>query len=123
MPGYFAALYLSGWQGAIVMALGHMLTALTSGFPYGILIHLLIAAMMGICAYVFRFSYRKFNIYISVVFATILNGPVFTLVFVPIFGWGFFMGMLGPLTIASLANAALAAIIYETIKKMEGNRI
>ncbi len=36
MPGYFAALYLGGWYGALVISLGHMLTAITSGFPLGL---------------------------------------------------------------------------------------
>ena len=118
MPGYFAALYLSGWQGALVIGLGHILTAVTSGFPFGIPIHLLIALMMAICAFVFRIAYKKYNIYISIIVTTVLNGPIFALAFVPIFGWGFFLGMVAPLTIASLSNVVLATMIYKAITRM-----
>ncbi len=55
MPGYFAALFLGGWQGALVIALGHMLTALTSGFVLGIPIHIYVAAQMAVYSYLFRF--------------------------------------------------------------------
>jgi hypothetical protein len=117
MPGYFAALYLGGWYGALVISLGHMLTAITSGFPLGLANHIYIAVQMALYAYLFRFFYRKFNIYIAVIVATILNGPVATLLFVPIFGWGFFAAWVLPLTIASFANVFLAALIYKAIPK------
>jgi len=117
MPGYFAALYLGGWYGALVISLGHMLTAITSGFPLGLTNHIYIAVQMALYAYLFRFFYRKFNIYIAVIVATILNGTVATLLFVPIFGGGFFAAWVLPLTIASFANVFLAALIYKAIPK------
>ncbi|MBE3592298.1 MAG: ECF transporter S component [Thermoanaerobacter sp.] len=117
MPGYFAALYLGGWYGALVISLGHMLTAITSGFPLGLTNHIYIAVQMALYAYLFRFFYRKFNIYIAVIAATILNGPVAALLFVPIFGWGFFTAWVLPLTIASFANVFLAALVYKAIPK------
>ncbi|TZE81347.1 ECF transporter S component [Calorimonas adulescens] len=122
MPGYFAALYLGGWYGALVISLGHMLTAITSGFPLGLTNHIYVAAQMAVYAYLFRFFYQKFNIYVAVIAATILNGPVSALLFVPIFGWGFFVGWVFPLTIASFANALLAALVYKGIQKGVGNK-
>lgn len=89
MPGYFAALYLGAGYGALVISLGHLLTAITSGFPLGLTNHLYIAVQMAVYAYLFRFFYQKFNIYIAVIGATILNGPVAALLMVPIFGWDF----------------------------------
>ncbi|MFV9566794.1 ECF transporter S component [Thermoanaerobacter mathranii] len=117
MPGYFAALYLGSWYGALVISLAHMLTAITSGFPLGLTNHLYIAVQMALYAYLFRYFYRKFNIYIAVIVTTILNGPIATLLFVPIFGWGFFVAWVLPLTIASFANVFLAALIYKAIPK------
>ncbi|EGD50316.1 hypothetical protein TheetDRAFT_2872 [Thermoanaerobacter ethanolicus JW 200] len=61
MPGYFAALYLGGWYGALVISLGHMLTAITSGFPLGLTNHIYIAVQMALYAYLFKFFYRKFD--------------------------------------------------------------
>ncbi|HSH36860.1 ECF transporter S component [Schnuerera sp.] len=121
MPGYFAALYLGGWYGAIVISLGHLLTAITSGFPLGIPIHIYIAIQMAIYAYIFRFCCKKFNISIGIIVATILNGPISTLLFVPIFGWGFFIGWVLPLTIASFINIFLASLVYKGMEKMDGN--
>ncbi|QSZ28078.1 ECF transporter S component [Aceticella autotrophica] len=115
LPGYFAALYLGGWYGALVISLGHMLTAVTSGFPLGLPIHLLIAVEMAVCAWLFKFFYKKFNKYIAVLVGTILNGPISILTMVPIFGWGFFAGWVLPLTIASFVNIFLAALLYEVI--------
>jgi len=121
MPGYFASLYLGGLKGVLVIGFGHMLTAITSGFPFGIPVHLLIALMMALCAYVFKFIYKKYNIYIAILVATIINGPIFSLTFVPIFGWGFFFGMVAPLTIGSLLNVVLASLIYKTMCEWRNN--
>lgn len=123
MPGYFAALYLGGWYGAIVISLGHLLTAITSGFPLGIPIHIYIAIQMALFAYLFRFFYKRFNTYIAIIIGTLLNGPISALLLVPVFGWGFFIGWSLPLTVASFINILLATIIYKGIVKMSGERI
>lgn len=118
LPGYFASLYFGGYIGAIVISLGHIFTALTSGFPLGVPNHIIIAVSMAVCAYFYSLAYKKFNSYVAVAVGTILNGPVATLIFVPQYGWGFFIQMVLPLTIASFANVLLASIIYKTVLKM-----
>ncbi|AGB19911.1 ECF transporter S component [Thermoanaerobacterium thermosaccharolyticum] len=115
LPGYFASLYFGSYIGAVVISLGHIFTALTSGFPLGIPNHIIIAVSMAVCAYFYSFAYRRFNAYAAVAIGTILNGPVATLIFVPQYGWGFFVQMVLPLTIASFANVLLAAVIYKAI--------
>ena len=115
MPGYFAALFLGGWQGALVISLGHMLTALTSGFPLSLPIHIYVAIQMAIYSYLFKLFYDKFNIYIGIAIATILNGPLAALSMVPIFGWGFFTALVIPLTVASFLNILLAVLVYKKI--------
>lgn len=123
MPGYFGALYLGGWYGAMVISLGHLLTAITSGFPLGITVHIYISIQMAVYAYLFRFFYQRFNIYIAVIVGTILNGPISALLFAPIFGWGFFIGWSLPLTVASFINIFLASLIYKGILKIGGGQI
>ena len=115
MPGYFAALFLGGWQGALVISLGHMLTALTSGFPLSLPIHIYVAIQMAIYSYLFKLFYDRFNIYIGIAIATILNGPLAALSMVPIFGWGFFTALVIPLTVASFLNILLAVLVYKKI--------
>lgn len=124
LPGYFASLYFGGYVGAVVISLGHIFTALTSGFPLGIPNHVIIAISMAVCAYFYSFAYKRFNIYAAVAAGTILNGPAATLIFVPQYGWGFFLQMVFPLTIASFVNVLLAAVIYKSIfAKQRGNEV
>ncbi|MDI3311729.1 MAG: ECF transporter S component [Thermoanaerobacterium sp.] len=118
LPGYFASLYFGGYIGATVISLGHIFTALTSGFPLGIPNHIIIAVSMAVCAYFYSLAYKKFNSYAAVAVGTILNGPIATLIFVPQYGWGFFLQMVLPLTIASFVNVLLASIMYKTVSKM-----
>ncbi|NLW21911.1 MAG: ECF transporter S component [Tissierellia bacterium] len=120
MPGYFAALYLGGGYGAMVISLGHLLTAITSGFPLGITIHIYIAIQMAVYAYLFRLFYKRFNPYVGIIVGTLLNGPISALLYVPLFGWGFFVGWSLPLTIASFANILLASLVYKGISKIGG---
>lgn len=117
LPGYFAALYLGGWYGAIVISLGHMLTAITSGFPLGLLNHLYIAAQMAVYACLYRVAYKKAKGHGAVIMGTILNGPVASLLMVPVMGWGFFATWVLPLTLGSLINTFLAVLAYEVMKK------
>lgn len=124
MPGYFAALYISPMTGAVVIALGHLLTALTSGFPMTIPMHLLLMGMMAIIAYIFGVLARKTNGIISCTVATILNGPVATLIsafvatflLLPLNGMTMFYALAIPLTVASGINIILAYIVYKLIK-------
>ena len=125
MPGFFAALLLGPGLGALVAALGHVLTAITSGFPLTIIVHLVITIMMAISAYVFGKVYKKSNIVLASIIGIILNAVVELLILAPITkwlqfplnGWAFFIAMIGPLTLASAVNIILAGIIYELIGK------
>lgn len=121
MPGYFAALYLGGLPGAIVISLVHLLTSLTSGFPLGIPVHLYVAIQMAIFVAIFKFFYERYNPYVGILIGTLLNGPVAALLQVPIFGWGFFLGWVFPLSLASFVNIVLASLVYKGIGKIGGD--
>lgn len=128
MPGYFAALYISPMAGGLVAALGHFLTAITSGFPLTFPMHIMLMLVMGIVAYVFGLVGKKVNGMIACIVATILNGPVSTLIAaftakvigLPFNGVAMFAALAIPLTIASAVNVVFAYIIY---KVMENKRI
>lgn len=125
MPGYFAALFLGPYLGGLVALLGHLLTAITSGFPLTIPMHIVIALEMFVFAYVFSITYKKFNPFMAIIIATILNGPFAALLAVPFStlfklpfnGWPLFYAVLIPLTIASFLNALLAVIAYKSLEK------
>ena len=109
-PGYFAALALRGGSAATVAALGHVLTALTAGFPLGLPIHGLIAAGMAGCALGTYFLRRGAGRGVASAGGVVLNGFALPALFilVPGFGTAFFAAMLVPLLVASLLNVGLA---------------
>lgn len=114
-PGYFAALALGAGQGAVVAAVGHLLTALTAGFPLTVPIHLMIAAGMGGCAAAVAACAAGRGLTWAFVLGLLLNGVVFPALFVPVpgFGPGFFAAMLIPLLAASALNLGLAVLAYQ----------
>jgi uncharacterized membrane protein len=124
LPGYFAALFISPLAGGAVAALGHLLTALTSGFPMTLPMHIMLILVMGITAYIFGVTYNKSNGIIACIVATILNGPVSTLIAsitatalgLPFSGAAMFSTLVVPLTLASAVNIVLGYVIYKIIK-------
>jgi len=121
LPGYFAALYLSPGIGAVVAALGHLLSAATAGFPLTLPLHLLVALEMAIFAAIFGILGKK-NIPFAVIVATILNGVIAPLSFavLPKFGMAFFYSMVVPLLFASFINIFLAGLVAGAIQRRMG---
>lgn len=125
MPGFFAALFLGPWSGVVVAGLGHLLTALTSGFPLTVPMHLLLAVVMGLFAYIFGAFYRKRGGTIASIIAITLNGPISALIVVPtsiilglpLNGWALFSVVILPLTLASAANVLLALLVFKILNK------
>jgi len=60
LPAFLAALLLGPFHGAVIGFLGHMLTALTSGFPFSLPLHFVIALSMALTMYVFGTAYKTF---------------------------------------------------------------
>ncbi|HHY94224.1 MAG TPA: alpha-ribazole transporter [Firmicutes bacterium] len=116
-PGYFAAFALGAPEGAAVAAAGHLLTALTAGFPLSIPIHLLIALGMAACAGAVAVMARRQGPWGAFAAGLVLNGVVFPALFVPLPGFGvaFFAAMVVPLLVASALNLGLAVVAYEVI--------
>lgn len=126
MSGFFASLFLGPAGGALVGALGHLITALTSGFPLTIPIHLIITVQMAIVMYLFGIIYRRINGILAVIVAILLNGigavlllaPITTMVGLPLSGKAFIYAMVVPLTLASAVNIILAYMIFKVIKRV-----
>jgi len=116
-PGYFSAAVLGGGEAALIIALGHLVSSAIVGFPMTLPIHLLVAVQMAVFAFLFGFLVRKINGYVAVALTTLANGVLAPLSMVPIFGWGFFAGMLVPLLVGSLVNILLAYLVFKAIKK------
>ncbi|WP_352420200.1 ECF transporter S component [Proteiniborus sp.] len=123
MPGFFAALFLGPLAGAIVAGLGHLLTALTSGFPLTLPMHLFLVIEMALFAYLFGVIYKKSGGIIASIVAIALNGPISALIVVPLSiilglplnGWPLFSVVIIPLTLASAANVLLALFVFKAL--------
>ncbi len=125
MPGYFAALFINPVAGGFVAALGHLLTAVTSGFPLTFPMHLMLTLVMGAIAYLFGVLKKKTNGIVACAVAIILNGPIAThisaitakLLGLPFSGSAMIAALVVPLTVASAVNIILAYIIFKAIEK------
>jgi hypothetical protein len=119
MPAFLGALLIGPIYGAVIGAAGHLLTALTSGFPLSLPIHLIIAAAMAVTVYIFgklQVSLLKgINKYaamlIAIAAAVIINGPVQLFALSAILGKGI-LAMMPVLSAAAAANVIMAEVVY-----------
>lgn len=124
LPGYFAAFYLGPVAGSIVAVCGHLITAINSGFPFTLPVHLVVMLAMAVAAYLVGYLYRKANGIVAIITGIIINGPIALGVLIPITkklgmepaGKAFFLALIGPLTIAATANAIIAYLIFKLVE-------
>ncbi len=121
-PGYLSELLFSYIDGGIIIGFGHIISAMTVGFPLGIL-HLFIAMFMVVAGSIYRFIYYHFpikNKSIDLISATILaatfNG-FGGIIFSPILGWQFSIIITPFLLLASYVNVILASAVYKQVEK------
>lgn len=118
MAGFLAALMLGPSYGALVGALGHLLTAATSGFPLTIPVHMIIMLDMAVTMALFEITYKyaskinkKAAVILSSIIGVLINGPISVFMLIPIMGKGV-LAFLPVLTIAALLNIIIAHMIY-----------
>ena len=118
-PGYFCALAFGFPEGAIIIAIGHLLSAAITGFPLTIPFHLAIAVSMAAVACIFRIIGRrggKFGVILAVIVASLCNGLVVGLWLFPIGGVALYVANIIPLLVASAVNTIIAAIAYYSLR-------
>lgn len=127
LPAFLATLLMGPIYGAIVAIIGHLLTALTSGFPMSAPVHGVIALGMGLTMvttwYAFTLVKKISNEYLGlisfVIIAGLFNGPVLLLLcsplLVPILTWPGLMSMMLPLALVGGLNALVAAFVYKAL--------
>ena len=123
MPAFLGTLMLGPIMGAIIGSVGHFLTALTSGFPLSVPVHMVIMVDMAATMLLFGMVYNKLKdknkisaAIVSTIVAVIINGPVSVFAIVPIVGKGV-LSVLPILSLAALANVVIAIIVYKFIPK------
>jgi|YelNatPaOPRAMG01_1025707.scaffolds.fasta_scaffold45752_4 uncharacterized membrane protein len=115
-PGYFMALWRGAASGALVSAVGHLLSSLRAGFPLGYL-HIPVALLMALVGAVTALVKRKFGVVAGLATGVTINTAGVVLA-IPTMGWGIIPILTPILFAASLINAAAAGIAYGAINKV-----
>ena len=115
-PAFLAAAAFSPVEGSIVGAIGHLVSALTTGFPLGLPVHLLVAAEMALFVWIFGVVARRVNIWVAVVVGVVLNGVVAAAIMIPIGGTGLFAALLLPLIVGSAINIVVAVLAARALQ-------
>jgi uncharacterized membrane protein len=113
-PGYFAALAFGPLEGALVAAIGHLLSAMRAGMPLGLLHIVAVAPLMAAVGVVTALVKRKLGVIPGLAAGVVVNvagAPIA----VPVFGWGILAVFVPLLTVASVVNAAVAGIVYRAL--------
>ncbi|MGM0216214.1 ECF transporter S component [Enterococcus sp. AZ109] len=115
-PAFIGAIVLGPAAGAFLGFFGHMISALLSGFPNSLPIHLIIAVIMALCMFFYSWTRRKLAknklaaSAVSMVVAYIINVPLDIVLLYPLMGPGIFV-LFVPLTIATVVNLGLSEIV------------
>ena len=137
LPAFLAALMLGPAAGAAVGFLGHIFTALLSGFPLSVYIHIVVALSMSATMAVFGAVHRvlegkiplKLTDAVSALAGVIFNGPVSLALsmgaMAALFGREAAVGLIALLPILILASAVnifLALAVFRAVGKARENR-
>lgn len=133
LPAFLAAILLGPLWGAAIGFLGHMATALTSGFPLSLPLHMVVAISMALTMLGFGFVFRMLqnkavpwvNFLITSLVGTVLNAPISLglsmLTLSLMAGKEAAMGLLALLPVlllASVINIVLAFILYIALERV-----
>jgi uncharacterized membrane protein len=113
-PGFFAALMYGPFDGAVVCGLGHVATAIYSGFPFGLL-HIPIALGLALAGGATGWVNRKFGLFPGVGIGAFINIAL-VVVAVPVLGWQGTLAFLPALAFATIVNAVIASSAYLSLK-------
>ncbi|MBK7820746.1 MAG: ECF transporter S component [Tessaracoccus sp.] len=114
-PAFLAAFAFTLPEAMLVAVLGHLVSAATAGFPLSLPVHLIIAVTMAVAVAGAGWAARRVNLWAGVAVGILLNGVGAPLALVPLFGWGFFVGMLVPLLVGAGINVILAALVAKAL--------
>lgn len=109
-PAFLAAAAFSPAEGAIVGAVGHLVSALTTGFPLGLPVHLLIAVEMALFVWIFGVLARRVSVWLAIPVGILLNGVGGAAIMIPIGGTGMFAALVLPLTVGGAINIIVAVL-------------
>ena len=114
-PGFFVALYFGPLDGFCVLGLGHLATAVVSGFPLGYL-HFPIALGLAVGGAATGFVNRKWSFVPAIATGIVINTALVVLA-IPVLGLIATLAFTPFLLLAAIANGALATIVYVALRR------
>ncbi|MFW5789980.1 MAG: ECF transporter S component [Bacillota bacterium] len=115
-PGFIASVLLGGGSGALVLGLGHILSAIRAGLPLGP-IHVIIALLMAGIAPIYSYFWQKYNHWLAGLVGVILNGLAVNAFLIPLLGVPFFLSMIPVLTIGAFFNISVASLMVILLER------
>lgn len=113
-PGYLWAL-VAGPDGVLVALAGHLVSALVTGLPLGLVLHAVVGVEMAICALAFRWVTHRMGVAMGAAAAVILNGIAAPMALALWLGRPLVLSLILPLSTASGINVALAGLLYKLV--------
>lgn len=121
-PAFLGAILLGPVFGAFLGVFGHLTSAALAGFPLTLPIHLIIAAAMGVCMFVFGWIRQRLGkqkiagIVTSDVVGYAINVPIELVFMYPLLKQAVYVYFI-PLTIATILNLIVCEVIYAALPK------
>lgn len=131
LPAFLGSLVLGPAYGAAIGFMGHVFTATLSGFPFGALIHIIIAVAMAFTMFCFGHAYKLLKnklpqivcFIIAGLVGVALNAPFALSLLIPFMGMPAVLGLLPVLALASAANVVVAIVIFRAFEKSWGKAV
>lgn len=115
-PAFIGAIVLGPFAGAFLGFFGHMISAMLSGFPNTLPIHLIIAVLMALCMFFYAWTRKKLAkrkmlaAAVSMVVGYLINVPLDLVLLYPLMGPVVF-ALFVPLSLATIVNLGLAEVV------------
>lgn len=121
VPALLAVSFLPPVFVGIASLMGHLASAMYAGFPLGPF-HLLVAAEMFVILYLFARLHRSDRHVLKWAFFIIANGVLASLPFYFLLSPAIFIGLLPSVLMATVLNAAVAAVVMPALRKVAVKR-
>ena len=116
-PAFLSVVFLSPLLAGVAGMIGHIITALTSGFPLGPL-HIIIAVEMFIVVWLFGIMHKKGLHFWKWPVVLVLNGIIAPIPFYFIISPSFFWTSVPGLLMATLINLVIVAVAMPIFSKI-----
>lgn len=123
LPAFLALLVWKDRKTAYIAAMGHMFTAISSGFPFGMITHILIALLMFVTMWIASILIVKSSQKIALLFVYISNALIMPLCIFIAIDWSLslYITLVSALSVAVVINIVLALVLYRPVVRYTNN--